>query len=296
MRFGIVREPSVFLYDKDLVSPVDQLFMGWAVGILGECGEYYQIVTHYGYPGYLKKDAVKITMEEKLKYRDQKGETRVIAMPFVDVLEEARVQGKRLVTLDKGSFVECAETGRKRDEERSWEQKGFARIKTASGINGYIPQISMVKRLDSDGYLYSDRQQGYFLRQKVLPEHQFRERVVMFAASYLNTPYRWAGKSQQGIDCSGLTFMCYLFGGVLIYRDAKLHPGYPVKSISFDRIKKGDLLYFPGHIGIYIGDGRYIHATGNEKSFACVINSFFKEDSLYREDLRKSLYAVGSIF
>lgn len=287
MRFGIVRKPYVFLYDKDLERPIDQLFMGWAVGILGELGEYYQVVTHYGYPGYLKRDAVKITMEEKLRRRDAGGNTRVVAMPFADVLKEAKVQGRRLVTLEKGSFVECAKTGGK---------KGFAKIQTASGITGYIPQISMVKRLDGDGYLYSGRQQGYFLSQRKMPEQQFRERAAMFAASYLNTPYRWAGKSQQGIDCSGLTFMCCLFGGVLIYRDAKLHPGYPVRSISFDRIKKGDLLYFPGHIGIYIGDGRYIHATGNENSFACVINSFFEEDSLYREDLRKSLYAAGSIF
>ncbi|MCM1258404.1 MAG: C40 family peptidase [Roseburia sp.] len=296
MRVGMIREPSVFLYDKDFISPTDQLFMGWAVGILGERKDYYQIVTHYGYPGYLKRDAVKITMEEKLRRRDAEGRTMVLAMPFADVLEEARVQGRRLATLDKGSFVECVDFDRRGDKGSRWEKKGFAKVKTASGITGYIPQISMVKRQDSDGYLYSDRQQGYFLCQKKMPEHQFRDRVVMFAAGYLNTPYRWAGKSQQGIDCSGLTFMCYLFGGVLIYRDAKLHPGYPVKSISFDRIKKGDLLYFPGHIGIYIGDGRYIHATGNENSFACVINSFYEEDSLYREDLRKSLYAVGSIF
>lgn len=292
MRAGIIRVPSVFLYGKDLISPIDQLFMGWAVGILGECGEYYQIVTHYGYPGYLKRDAVKITMEEKLRRRDAEGRTRVIAMPFADVLEEARVQGKRLATLDKGSFVECADSSR----ESGRGQTGFAKIRTESGIAGYIPEISMVKRLDSDGYLYSDRRQVYFLHQPVMPEYQFRERVVMFAASYLNTPYRWAGKSQQGIDCSGLTFMCYLFGGVLIYRDAKIHPGYPIKSIPFDRIKKGDLLYFSGHIGIYIGDGRYIHATGNKNSFACVINSLYQEDQLYREDLRKSIYAVGSIF
>lgn len=292
MRFGIVREPSIFLYDKSLSSPVDQLFMGWAVGIVRECGEYYQIVTHYGYPGYLKRDGVKITVEERLRCRDAGGKTRVIAMPFADVLEEPKVQGRRLVTLDKGSFVECADNLRESDRE----QTGFVKIRVEAGIAGYIPEISMAKRLDSDGYLYSDRSQVYFLRQPVMPEHQFRQRVVMFAASYLNTPYRWAGKSQQGIDCSGLVFMCYLFGGVLIYRDAKIHPGYPIKSISFDRIKKGDLLYFPGHIGIYMGDGRYIHATGNENSFACVINSFFEEDSLYREDLRESIYAVGSLF
>jgi len=295
MRVGIVRVPSAFLMEKDLKSPADQIFMGWAVGILGEEGEYYQIVTHYGYPGYVKRDAVKITIEEKLRQRDRCGRQMMVAAPFADVLAETKVQGDRLVTLDKGSYVECITYSGKGEDVRGKTYEGYLLVRTASGITGFVPEIAVMRRPDDDGYLYLGRKPGYFLGPNV-PEAQFREKVVLFAASYLNTPYRWAGKSQQGIDCSGLTFMCYLFGGVIIYRDAKIHPGYPVKSISFDKLKKGDLLYFPGHIGIYIGEGRYIHATGNINSFACVISSFLEEDRLYREDLRKSLYAAGSIF
>lgn len=295
MRVGIVRVPSVFLVEKDLKSPADQLFMGWAVGILGEKGEFYQVLTHYGYPGYLKKDAVKITVEEKLEQRDRGGRLVMVAAPFADVLAEPRVQGERLVTLDKGSYVERLESFRKPGFDGEEMQNGFSLVRTAAGITGFVPDIAVMRRPDNDGYLYLGREPGYFLGQNV-PEAQFREKVVLFAASYLNTPYRWAGKSQQGIDCSGLTFMCYLFGGVIIYRDAKIHPGYPVKSISFDKLEKGDLLYFPGHIGIYIGEGRYIHSTGNVNSFACVISSFLEEDRFYRKDLRESLYAAGSIF
>ncbi len=295
MRIGIVNKPSVFLYEKDGKTPTDQLFMGWAVGILGEFGKYYQIVTHYGYPGFIKKENVKITVEEKIQQRDGLGEVWIVSAPFADVLLEPKVQGERLVTLEKGSFVECLEMP-EREEKTGGGEHGFVKIRMASGAAGYVPCIALTRRLDNDRYLYSHRQRNYFCNQGSFCEQEFRDKAAAYAWSYLGTPYRWAGKSGQGIDCSGMVFMCYLFCGCLIYRDAKIHPGYSVKSISYDKAKKGDLLYFPGHIAMYIGEGRYIHATGNADSFSCVINSLREEDNLYREDLSKSLYAIGSIF
>ena len=90
--------------------------------------------------------------------------------------------------------------------------------------------------------------------------------------------------------------MCYLMNGILIYRDAEWNENYPVHKISIDKMQPGDLLYFPKHIAIYLGDGMYIHATGNERSFGCVINSLLKEDFNYRKDLAESILAVGSVW
>ena len=129
MRVGIVRVPSAFLMEKDLKSPADQIFMGWAVGILGEEGEYYQIVTHYGYPGYVKRDAVKITIEEKLRQRDRCGRQMMVAAPFADVLAETKVQGDRLVTLDKGSYVECITYSGKGEDVRGKTYEGYLRVR-----------------------------------------------------------------------------------------------------------------------------------------------------------------------
>ena len=60
--------------------------------------------------------------------------------------------------------------------------------------------------------------------------------------------------------------------------------------------KRGDALYFPGHIALYLGEGRYIHSTGAYARGGVVINSLDPADPLYREDLVRSLYAVGSVF
>ena len=84
--------------------------------------------------------------------------------------------------------------------------------------------------------------------------------------------------------------------GVLIYRDAKLVEGWPMHKIPLEQAKRGDALYFPGHIALYLGEGRYIHSTGAAASGGVVINSLEPDDPLYREDLVKCLYAVGSIF
>ena len=49
-------------------------------------------------------------------------------------------------------------------------------------------------------------------------------------------------------------------------------------------------------MALYLGEGRYIHSTGAAVSGGVVINSLESSDPLYREDLVKCLYAVGSIF
>lgn len=105
-----------------------------------------------------------------------------------------------------------------------------------------------------------------------------------------------AGKSAEGIDCSGLVFMSYLMNGILIYRDSERNHAYPVHEIPPERMKPGDLLYFPGHIAMYLGEKEYIHAAGREDSFGCTVNSFSPEAWNYREDLAKSLQAAGSIW
>lgn len=140
---------------------------------------------------------------------------------------------------------------------------------------------------------------GYFRRichSNNLDEAAFRQGLVKSALSYLGTQYRWGGKSSQGIDCSGLVFMSYLENGVLIYRDARMEEGYPMKSILKDELKPGDAIYFPGHVALYLGEGKYIHSTGHFKSAGVVINSLNPEDRDYREDLAQKIAAYGSIF
>lgn len=88
--------------------------------------------------------------------------------------------------------------------------------------------------------------------------------------SYLGTPYRYGGMSRDGVDCSGLA--CLVFrelNGTALPRSAAamVKLGGPVKLAE---VKAGDLIFFRwgifgsvDHVGISIGDGRFVHASSS---------------------------------
>ena len=79
--------------------------------------------------------------------------------------------------------------------------------------------------------------------------------------------------------------MSYLDNGLLIYRDASIVEGYPIRKIPAEALKKGDLIFFPGHVAVYLGEGKYIHATGFTKTPYVTVNSLRREDPDCRQDL-----------
>lgn len=83
--------------------------------------------------------------------------------------------------------------------------------------------------------------------------------IVSTARHYLGVPYRSGGSSPSGFDCSGLTSYVYKQYGVYLPRTTGGQLAYGGK-ISKSELKPGDLVFFTGHVGIYIGNGNMIHA------------------------------------
>ena len=86
--------------------------------------------------------------------------------------------------------------------------------------------------------------------------------AARMATRYLGAPYVWAGASPAGFDCSGLVSYVYAQVGVSIPHNAAQQYRYGT-PVSRERLKPGDLVFFDRlrHNGIYLGDGRFIHAT-----------------------------------
>jgi hypothetical protein len=99
-----------------------------------------------------------------------------------------------------------------------------------------------------------------------------RGRVVDSAMAFLGTPYRWGGPSAEtGFDCSGLTMTAYRLNGLALPRAAAEQYATGAHA-SREGLQEADLVFFatgkdrrPSHVGLYVGQGRFIHAPGAGK-------------------------------
>ncbi len=292
--FGLFYKPITNIYEcssatkldnqKVISSIADEGLHGMGVAITGDSEKgFFPIRTHYNYTGFVRQDDL-LLLSEKCIIKWEESNLMVIDNISVDVLTLPKVQGCQITRLTKGALVKVLEF----DVGNS----GWARVKLANGQNGYLLNQFLSKKKFSQSCLW----RGHLPKTNIKKENEFRENLVLEAKKYLGVQYSWGGKTTFGIDCSGLTSMCYMLNGVLIYRDARIQAGFPIKEIPYYEMKKGDLLYFPGHIAMYIGDEQYIHATAKIGSGRVVINSLSPVDNSYCEDLSTSLTSVGSIF
>lgn len=118
------------------------------------------------------------------------------------------------------------------------------------------------------------------------------ESLVSVSRQLIGLPYLWGGTSAKGVDCSGFTKTIYLLNGMVLPRDAsqQVHAGELVdEEKDWDKLQAGDLLFFgrPAtaesrervvHVGMWIGNGEFIHASGRVR-----ISSMFPSSPNYDE-------------
>lgn len=110
-------------------------------------------------------------------------------------------------------------------------------------------------------------------RQKQYGTNYLREALVKSAQDFIGVPYLWGGaSSDNGFDCSGLTMTVYQLNGLNLPRNSarQFEVGSSVDSIN--DLQRGDLVFFSArwkngvsHVGVYIGNGQFIHASSQGK-------------------------------
>lgn len=109
--------------------------------------------------------------------------------------------------------------------------------------------------------------------------------VVDFATQYVGNPYVWGGTSlTNGIDCSGFTMQVYAHFGVSLPHYDLSQRKYGSSVASLADAQPGDLVFYSGHVAIYMGDGKIVHAANrrdgikisnaNYQSVACIRRIF----------------------
>lgn len=101
-------------------------------------------------------------------------------------------------------------------------------------------------------------------------EHDSPNKLIMFAKKLLNIPYKFGGNSILGIDCSAYVKKVYGFLGIELPRTAR-EQFVKGEEIPKDDLSIGDLVFFrtyasfPSHVGIYLGNNLFIHASSRGK-------------------------------
>ena len=100
------------------------------------------------------------------------------------------------------------------------------------------------------------------------PYNRARNDVAMVALSLLDTPYAWGGRGPAtGFDCSGLVAHVLREGSGLRVQGSAADLGRMSRPIDTADLQPGDLVFFNtlgarhSHVGVYVGDGRFVHAS-----------------------------------
>jgi len=92
-----------------------------------------------------------------------------------------------------------------------------------------------------------------------VPASAYGSSIVSIAARYVGVPYVYGGTTPDGFDCSGFTSYVYAQVGINLPRTSSAQGSVGTK-VSRDQAQAGDLIWTPGHVAIYAGDGMMIDA------------------------------------
>ena len=128
--------------------------------------------------------------------------------------------------------------------------------------------VDRAKALYSEGIIHD----FYIVAPKDYSKTHLRDKILQTADSLIGVPYRWGGESvEEGFDCSGFTMTVYRLNGLNLPRSSRSqwHAG---GSVGRSELEKGNLVFFRttssrkiSHVGIYVGNGQFIHAPGKGK-------------------------------
>lgn len=225
-----------------------QATMGTPLKVYKEEDSWFLVQTPDKYLAWVDKGGIQLLSDSEINAWLEAPKV-IFTKAFGESYGEAREDSEVVSDLVAGNVFELL-----------GEENGFYKVKYPGGQTAFIEMGSAQKYED---WVASRDPSG--------------ENLVQTSKSLMGLPYLWGGTSPKGVDCSGYTKTVFFLNGIVIPRDAsqQVHTGKLVDSTrNFENLIAGDLLFFgrPAtdstsekvvHVGMWIGDNKFIHSMGN---------------------------------
>lgn len=134
-----------------------------------------------------------------------------------------------------------------------------------------LPLGARIEIVEQDETFAITGQQHYLPRRHVAPLDVHEPDFVAVAERFVGTPYLWGGKSSFGIDCSGLVQVALDAAGIKAPRDSDMQEralGRAVPPSQWQALRRGDLLFWRGHVAIVRDGESIVHANAHHMATA----------------------------
>ncbi len=117
---------------------------------------------------------------------------------------------------------------------------------------------------------YLESPGGYVFARHCAPVGAREPDYAGTAERLVGTPYLWGGRTSLGLDCSGLVQLCLDMAGLACPRDADMQEAALGRALplAFDGLRRGDLVFWRGHMGLMLDAATLIHANGHHMAVA----------------------------
>jgi len=159
----------------------------------------------------------------------------------------------------------------------------FAAADIKSSIADYWPRGALLQGEAQGDFIACA--EGFVHARHVAPADQSERDWTAVAELYLGLPYIWGGRGHRGLDCSGLVQVALSQCGIAVPRDTDLQrEGIGSPLAAGDSLRRGDIVFFPGHVGIMTDDAHLLHANAHwmavvVEPLADVIERFGSEEN-----------------
>lgn len=137
----------------------------------------------------------------------------------------------------------------------------FTEADIKSPLLATLPLGARVAVSSSDGKFHALTGGGFVHERHLAPIGHHAIAPLDVARAFIGTPYLWGGRTRSGIDCSGLVQTALLACGIPCPRDSDQQRDTVGRAADPATLQAGDLVFFPGHVGIMADEAQLLHAN-----------------------------------